>query len=513
MSSKRCAGILIPLFSLRTGTDLGRGEIGGLVSMADLGLAMGHQLIQLLPIDEVAPDETSPYSALSVFAIDPMYISARSLPGISRAIIADAQNEVGGAHARLATVKRRLLEHAYRFFSANADQTAREAYRNFVLHNPWVRDYAIFRTLKEKLSWQPWESWPDELKRHEPDALDAVARESADQVVMHSWFQYVAHWQWLDMRTKLAGRRIRLGGDLAFSPGRESVEVWANQEFFDLERSVGAPPDAFSATGQRWGLPMPNWQRMRESGFKFIRSRVRRARDLYDALRIDHVVGLFRTFGYPPDLDTTGAFDPPGEADQLVQGEEILKLICEEAGTTAILAEDLGVIPPFVRETLARLGIPGYKVMRWEKENWDSPLERFIDPARYPEVSLATTGTHDTETLTEWWRDAPEADRNDLVQMLKLADSANGPELSEPARDRILEAIYGSPSRYVIIPVQDLFGWSDRINTPGTIDGANWRWRIPFDLDRALDNPKIRARADKIREIVTRSGRFAPVSD
>src|SRR5262249_3787563 len=162
-------------------------------------------------------------------------------------------------------------------------------------------------------------------------------------------------------------------------------------------------------------------------------------RDLYDALRIDHVVGLFRTFGYPPDLDTTGAFDPRDEADQLAQGEEILKLICEEAGTTAILAEDLGVIPPFVRETLARLGIAGYKVMRWEKENWDSPQERFIDPARYPEVSLATTGTHDTETLTEWWRDAPEADRNDLVQLLKLADSANGPEMSDSARDRILE--------------------------------------------------------------------------
>jgi 4-alpha-glucanotransferase len=251
---------------------------------------------------------------------------------------------------------------------------------------------------------------------------------------------------------------------------------------------------------------------MRETGFEFIRSRVRHAHGLYDTLRIDHVVGLFRTFGYPLEAETTGAFDPADESAQLAQGEEILKLISEEAGSTAIIAEDLGVIPPSVREILKGLAIPGYKVMRWEKEMWNTPQERFIDPAKYPEVSLATTGTHDTDTLVEWWREAPEAERQGLAQVLKLEDSANEAPLSERTRDRILESLYDSPSRYVIIPIQDLFGWSDRINVPGTIDDANWRWRLPFELDRGLADAKIRAQSEKIRALVDHSGRLVALS-
>jgi 4-alpha-glucanotransferase len=516
MHLDRRAGVLIPLFSLRTTSDLGRGEIGGLVPMADFALAMGHRLLQILPIDEIAPDETSPYTALSVFAIDPLYISVRSLPGITQSLYSAAKKQVGdaaGDYMRLGAIKRGLLERAYRVFSTTADQTAHEAYREFVTSNRWVRDYALFRALKEKFEWRPWETWPEGLKRHDAAALETAARESADRVVMYSWFQYVAHWQWLDMRTKLAARGVMICGDLAFSPGRESVEVWANQDLFDLDRAVGAPPDAFSPTGQRWGLPMPNWRRMRESGFSFLRSRIRRAQQLYDAVRIDHVVGLFRTFGYPVDAEEGGSFDPPLEADQRAQGEEILQLISAEAGPTMILAEDLGLIPPFVRQSLARLGIPGYKVMRWEKEGWGTVQEHFINPAAYPDISLATTGTHDTETLGEWWRELPPAERHSFAELLEFDDAASaGSVLSARARDRVLEALYTSPSRLVITPIQDLFGWSGRINTPGTINETNWRWRVPCEIEHALDDTKVRARVGKIREITARSNRFVPSS-
>ena len=135
----------------------------------------------------------------------------------------------------------------------------------------------------------------------------------------------MAHRQWREVRTDLAGRGVVLGGDLAFSPGRESAEVWANQEMFDLTRTVGAPPDAFSADGQRWGLPMPDWKRMRGTGFSLIRTRVRHARELFDLLRIDHVVGLFRTYAFGIDDPAPGAFDPPDEAAQRAQGEEIIR--------------------------------------------------------------------------------------------------------------------------------------------------------------------------------------------
>ena len=269
------------------------------------------------------------------------------------------------------------------------------------------------------------------------------------------------------MRASLAARGVLLGGDMAFSPGHESAEVWTNQELFDLQRTVGAPPDAFSPTGQRWGLPMPNWQRMHERGYVFMRMRVRRARQLYDLLRIDHVVGLYRTYSYGLAPDSPGEFYPAAEPDQLVHGEEVISAIMQEAGEMAIIAEDLGTVPPFVRKSLAGFGIPGYKVMRWEK-TWDSPPVRYLRPSEYPELSLATSGTHDTEPLAEWWRELPPAERREFVATLGL----NWPRLqcaaARPRRgiDAILDSLYSAPSRYAFVPIQDAFGWEARTQHP-----------------------------------------------
>ena len=129
------------------------------------------------------------------------------------------------------------------------------------------------------------------------------------------------------MRAELARRQVKLGGDLAFSPCRESAEVWAHQEMFDLTRTVGAPPDAFSKEGQRWGLPMPDWEQMRAGGFELIRRRVRHARELFDLIRIDHVVGLFRTYAFGSDAKALGDFDLLMRDDQRAQGEEIVRIV------------------------------------------------------------------------------------------------------------------------------------------------------------------------------------------
>src|SRR5260370_19156464 len=165
---------------------------------------------------------------------------------------------------------------------------------------------------------------------------------------------------------------------------------------------------------------MPRWDRIRAGGCELIRMRVRRARELYDLLRIDHVVGLFRTYSFGSIPDAPGEFSPALEADQRRQGEEIIRAILEEAGPMAITAEDLGLIPPFVRKSLKALGVPGYKVIRWEKENWRKVNERFISPAKYPELSIATTGTHDTDTLTMWWNALPREDRPRLCPPLDI---------------------------------------------------------------------------------------------
>jgi 4-alpha-glucanotransferase len=511
---QRIAGVLVPLFSLRTTDDLGRGETRALVPMADFALAMGHRMIQLLPIDETAPGETSPYSAMSVVAIDPLYISARGLDGIDAADIDAARAAAGPGDppdaVSLKTARMELLRKSFRDFATHASPEDRRALEEFQRRNrQWLGDYALFRALKERFCWSEWASWPDGLSHREPAALKAAAREFAEEISTYSWIQFVAHRQWFEVRGELAQRGVLLGGDLAFSPARESAEVWANQPMFDLSRTVGAPPDAFSNDGQRWGLPMPDWTRMRADNFALIRTRIRHARDLFDLLRIDHVVGLFRTYSFGDDAISPGAFDPPTEAEQRAQGEEIIRAIKDEAGPLEIFAEDLGVVPPFVRQSLKALAVPGYKVVRWERE-WNVAGQPFINPADYSELSVATTGTHDTDTMAEWWHDASADERGQFVASLKLDGTldARRKTLDVNAIDAILRVLYAAPSRLTIAPLQDLFGWEERINTPGTVDASNWKWRLPFALDRLQEKAAVVQRCAALRAIASRTRRI-----
>jgi 4-alpha-glucanotransferase len=247
---------------------------------------------------------------------------------------------------------------------------------------------------------------------------------------------------------------------------------------------------------------------MRAGGFELIRRRVRHARELFELLRIDHVVGLFRTYAFGPDAEALGNFDPLAEADQRAQGEEIIRIVKREAGAMEVFAEDLGSVPAFVRASLKALGVPGYKVMRWERE-WDVATQPFIKPAAYPELSVATTGTHDTDTMTEWWRAARADERKQFVTGLGLGGAVDVKRdtLSESAVEAIICALYNAPSRIAIAPVQDLFGWDSRVNIPGTVNAANWKWRLPFALDGPQKSPQLIARIEALHAIAVRTHR------
>ena len=512
----RAAGVLIPLFSLNTAKNLGRGEIRDLIPFLDFTLAMRHRIIQLLPLGETSPDEASPYSALSVFAIDPLYISLDAIDGVASADLDQARAKVASAPAgrrtRLLQAKLALLQQSFHHFKERGRPEVRGELERFAEANAgWLHDYALFRALKDRMQWKSWEAWSAELKSRDTAALDAARRELAEPIAMYVYWQFLAHRQWAEVRAIAASRGVMLGGDLAFSPSRDSAEVWSNQHLFKLERSVGAPPDGFNPKGQRWGLPMPNWEQMRANGFAWWRSRVRDAAALYDLFRIDHVVGLYRTFSFGPNLDKPGEYWPAQEDAQREHGEAFIKTVLEEAGKTLIIAEDLGAVPAWVRASLTAFGIPGYKVMRWEKikKNPNDAVELYVPPAKYPELALATTGTHDTETLVEWWRELPEADRRSFVEVMGLADRLDPkrPSLSGSELEAILEKLYASPARLVINPIQDLFGWDTRINLPGTVGDSNWAYLLPDTLENLSRDPAIRARQAKLSEIVARSGR------
>ena len=509
----RSAGILIPLFSIRTRDNLGRGEILDLAPMIDFALSSGHRVIQLLPLDETGPDDLSPYSAMSVMAIDPTYISMSGLPGVGRVVLGRAREAVGRRRFVERPIIRRekfpLLERAYRASRARGGPEDRAQLDAFIEANSyWIHDYALFRALKDRFNWTSWETWPAEIAHRDSAALELARRDLADAIEMYSYWQYIAHRQMSEMREYARSRGAFIGGDLAFSPCHDSAEVWANQDEFDLSRTVGAPPDGFNPKGQRWGLPLPNWSVMRAQGFKVLRARARHASTLYDLLRIDHVVGLYRTFNFGSELAEPGVFSPANEDDELRQGEEVIRAIKEEAGATELIAEDLGTVPPWVRASLTRLGIAGYKVMQWERD-WGHGDEPFISPTAYPELSLATTGTHDTEPLTIWWRAQPMEVREKLVRGFGLEGKVNPRRmLEEAARFAILTVLYSAPSRLVIVPIQDLFGWSTQINRPGTISAWNWTYRIPLTLERMRRSRAIQEDVVRLREIAIGSGRF-----
>jgi 4-alpha-glucanotransferase len=161
-----------------------------------------------------------------------------------------------------------------------------------------------------------------------------------------------------------------------------------------------------------------------------------------------------------------------------------------------------------VRASLQALQLPGYKVLRWERD-WHAEGQPFHDPAGYAASSLATSGTHDTDMLADWWDTATAEERAALLAVPGLRESGLGPDrpYDDEVRDALLRLLLQSGSDLVIFPLQDVFGWRDRINVPATVGPDNWSWASPIAVDRLLDDPTGRERAETLRQLVVESRR------
>jgi 4-alpha-glucanotransferase len=292
-------------------------------------------------------------------------------------------------------------------------------------------------------------------------------------MVYRSYLQWIAAEQWSE--AKRLSWPVRVFGDLPFMISADSPDVWARQHEFRFDATIGVPPDAFSETGQDWGLPPWRSEMMARNDFAWMRARARRYADLYDGFRIDHLVGLYRTYVRPIDKSTKAFFDPAEEPQQIALGELLVGILRSGDSRPDVIAEDLGSIPPFVRESMTRLNLPGLKVLRWER-HWDRDGQPPIDPVEFPELSVATTGTHDIEPLAS----IPEGD-------------------TEEKRSAVLRLLLSARSALTLIPLQDVFGWTDRINTPAVVDDVNWTWRLPWPVDTWLDREDTVARADQLK--------------
>jgi 4-alpha-glucanotransferase len=519
----RCAGVLLPLFACSSSQSWGIGEIGDIVPLTAWLVAAGQRVLQLLPLNEMAPGQQSPYSAISAMAIDPVFITLSSVPefaalGGEDALSPGDRSDVAAAraapvvdHQRVRRLKHAAFAAAFdRFVSAEWGRgTARaQALRRFVTEQAWwIEDYSLFRAVHAREGERAWTEWPEALRRREPRAIDAARRELAREVLFYQYLQWLAATEWREARRRTNG--IAVFGDLPFMVDTDSADVWARQDQFRFDVSVGVPPDAFSETGQDWRVPLYDWDAMATEDFLWLRERARRSADLYDGYRVDHLVGFYRTYGRPLD-GSPPFFSPADEPSQLAQGERLLALF-RNAGSE-IVAEDLGTVPDFVRASLSRLDVPGFRVLRWERE-WHAKGQPFRDPSQYPARSVATSGTHDTEPLSVWWESASDDERRMIAALPTIRRISGKADLAcagyQPTvRDVLLEAIYASGSDLVLLPVQDVFGWQDRINEPATISDRNWAFRLPWPVDRLDEVPEARERRDRLREWAEQHGRM-----
>ncbi|HTM24220.1 MAG TPA: 4-alpha-glucanotransferase [Vicinamibacterales bacterium] len=513
----RHAGLLVPLFSVPSRESWGIGEFGDLPKLGVWLADAGYSFVQLLPLNEMAEGQNSPYSALSAMAMDPIFISPAAVPEVQalggEALLTDAErgqleaarHASGVDYTAVRAVKNRALRAAFeRFFEHEwRPQTDRaKRLRMFAGRERWWLDeYALFRALHARNEGRYWREWDPPLRDREPAALQA-ARESLDvEILFYTYLQWLAAGQWSRARE---ATEVGVFGDFPFMVSGDSADVWSRQEDFRLDASVGAPPDAFSETGQDWGFPAYRWPEIAAGGFRWLAARARRYAALYDGYRVDHLVGFFRT--YVRETDGRAAFVPATEPDQIAQGVRVLEVL--SAPGARLTAEDLGVIPEFVRDTLRRLEIPGYKVLRWERE-WDEAGQPFRDPAEYPRCSVATSGTHDTETLAEWWDSAPAEERHAVASIVCMNPPGCNPDepFTPATRDAILQVLFASAADVVLLPIQDVFGWRDRVNTPAVISEDNWTWRLPWPVEDLETEPAARDRAVFTRALAERCRR------
>ena len=515
VGASRAAGLLLPLFSTPSSRSWGIGEFPDLAALAHWMQGAGLRVLQLLPANEMATGQSSPYSALSAMALDPIFIAVQdvedfqalgrdALDGAMRGLRDHARASRTVDYRAVRSLKDRALRASFRRFLEQEwprDTGRARSLKRFIEDEAWwLEDYALFRAAHQATGGRPWHDWPGEIRDRRRGAIDRMRRELGLDILFRQYLQWIAQAQWQQARDAALACGVALYGDFPFGVATDSADTWANQELFSFDGSAGAPPDAFTDEGQNWALPVYRWDVLQETGYAWFAARARRAADLFDGFRVDHVVGLFRTWTFDRE-GRPACFIPAEEPAQIAQGAAVLGAL---GGRATVLAEDLGTIPDFVREALADLGIPGYKVLRWERR-WDEPRQPFIDPVTYPARSLATSGTHDTETLAAWWADLGADDRALLLEVVAPSAGSAAPAIdpagpfSPALRDALLAALYASGSSLLTLPAQDIFGWTDRINVPGLVDERNWTWKLPWPVDGLDDVPEARERQATLR--------------
>jgi 4-alpha-glucanotransferase len=416
----------------------------------------------------------SPYACYSAFAGNTLLVSPEQLfkEGLLDAAPTAAsdrsQVDFGEAHR----LKDQILRSAYERYTKTTDTSLRSAFETFAqLQSHWLEDYALFRALKDANGGVAWNEW-------EP-ALESARDELREEVEAHMFYQFLFFRQWFALKTYANERGISIVGDLPIFVAHDSADVWTNPEQFKLDKNgkpivvAGVPPDYFSSTGQLWGNPLYNWERMLADGFKWWIERVRATLTVVDIARVDHFRGFAACWEIPGG-------DQTAERGQWVEapGKELFTAIRKTLGELPIIAEDLGVITPDVVALREEFGFPGMRILQF---GFGSDSKNIDLPHNYVPNVVAYTGTHDNDTTVGWFKSVAGEGSTRTAEQIEREREFCMDYLNTDGKEihwDLIRGVLASVANTAIVPLQDLLGLGTeaRMNLPNSTEG-NWAWR------------------------------------
>jgi 4-alpha-glucanotransferase len=478
MQFQRSSGVLLHISSLPSYG--GIGDLGPAAHEFVAFLANAKQHIwQVLPLCPTGYGN-SPYAGSSAFAGNPYLISLEFLADwgwIDSSRIAGLAGRSGYVDfGEVEQHKLPLLHEAAANFLDRGPRDANlsEQWQQFAAfcrsEESWLTDYALYAELRRQMNTGAWTAWPEPLRRRDPEALAEASAEHARAIAQEQALQFAFSLQWNQLRDLAAHSAIRILGDVAIFVNMDSSDVWVHPAIFELDdklnpiRVAGVPPDYFSATGQRWGNPLYRWDVLQQRGFDWWVHRIRRARQIYDIVRLDHFRGFEAYWSIPASDDTA----INGEWVK-APGLALFQSLEGALGPLPLVAEDLGLITPEVEALRQQLGMPGMKVIQFGFGDKGAHIHL---PHRYTTDTVAYTGTHDNDTTLGWWKSTGKVEH--------AAVKAYVGDIDERPTWPLIRAAASSVAEMAIVPAQDLLelGSEARMNTPAVAAG-NWSWRAP----------------------------------
>jgi 4-alpha-glucanotransferase len=462
--------------------DLGRSATEFVTFLA----AAGQHVWQVLPLGPTGYGD-SPYQSFSAFAGNPLLISLDALIDdgwlSETAVRRDAPASSGSINYPDVIAHRRALwPHLLDRLDTAGHAAVADAFARFCREQAhWLDDFALFMALKEAHGQRAWTTWPAEIAARDPGAVTRWGRELQREVRQHQLTQYVFFTQWNRVREQCRAHGVTLLGDLPIFVAHDSADVWARRDLFKLGANgrpavvAGVPPDYFSATGQLWGNPHYDWERLAATGYEWWTARVRALLTLVDRIRLDH----FRGF--------VAAWEVPGDATTAVHGvwragPGAAFFAALEAGLgqrpLPFVAENLGVITPEVEGLRTQFQLPGMAILQFAFGT--DPQAPDFRPHNYSKHLVVYTGTHDNDTTVGWWSDtAGHSTRSELDVRQERELASRYLAIGHDVHWDLIRAALASVAQLAIIPTQDLLGLGSeaRMNRPGTMSD-NWRWQL-----------------------------------